>query len=65
MNDFKLSDQQQAVNEGQNPLPLYLAVNVKENNISAFDFKGNSYNCEKCHCSGEQSYFPKLELHDV
>nr|XP_056707873.1 cytosolic phospholipase A2 delta-like [Euleptes europaea] len=39
VNDFKLSDQQQAVNEGQNPLPLYLALNVKENHISAFDFK--------------------------
>ncbi|XP_048340557.1 cytosolic phospholipase A2 delta-like [Sphaerodactylus townsendi] len=39
VDDFKLSDQQQAVNEGQNPLPLYLALNVKENQISAFDFK--------------------------
>uniref|UniRef100_A0A8D0G906 Phospholipase A2 n=1 Tax=Sphenodon punctatus TaxID=8508 RepID=A0A8D0G906_SPHPU len=37
--DFKLSDQQQAVSQGQNPLPLYLALNVKENHISTFDFK--------------------------
>ncbi|XP_061468782.1 cytosolic phospholipase A2 delta-like [Rhineura floridana] len=39
VNDFKLSDQQHAVNQGQNPLPLYLALNVKENHISTFDFK--------------------------
>ncbi|XP_053129209.1 cytosolic phospholipase A2 delta-like [Hemicordylus capensis] len=39
VHDFKLSDQQRAVNQGQNPLPLYLALNVKENHISSFDFK--------------------------
>ncbi|XP_042315920.1 cytosolic phospholipase A2 delta-like [Sceloporus undulatus] len=39
VNDFKLSDQQQAVNQGQNPLPLYVALSVKENHISTFDFK--------------------------
>ncbi|XP_062974519.1 cytosolic phospholipase A2 delta-like [Elgaria multicarinata webbii] len=39
VNDFKLSDQQQAVSQGQNPLPLFLALNVKESCISTFDFK--------------------------
>uniref|UniRef100_A0A670XWH8 Phospholipase A2 n=1 Tax=Pseudonaja textilis TaxID=8673 RepID=A0A670XWH8_PSETE len=33
-----LSDQRMAVNEGQNPLPIYLAVNLKDN-YSAQDFK--------------------------
>nr|XP_033807154.1 cytosolic phospholipase A2 delta [Geotrypetes seraphini] len=34
-----LSDQQRAVNEGQNPLPLCLAMNVKDANNSTLDFK--------------------------
>ncbi|ETE63977.1 Cytosolic phospholipase A2 delta [Ophiophagus hannah] len=34
----KLSDQQQAVNEGQNPFPIYTAINVKEK-YSTMDFK--------------------------
>ncbi|XP_066474174.1 cytosolic phospholipase A2 delta-like [Tiliqua scincoides] len=39
VHDFKLSDQQKAVSQGQNPLPLYLALNVKENHASTLDFK--------------------------
>ncbi|NXR37807.1 PA24E phospholipase, partial [Zosterops hypoxanthus] len=34
----KLSDQQLAVNQGQNPLPIYLALNVKDD-FSTLDFK--------------------------
>ncbi|NXB37004.1 PA24E phospholipase, partial [Eulacestoma nigropectus] len=34
----KLSDQQQAVNQGQNPLPIYLSLNVKDD-FSTLDFK--------------------------
>ncbi|NXU83064.1 PA24E phospholipase, partial [Xiphorhynchus elegans] len=34
----KLSDQQLAVNQGQNPLPIYLALNVKDK-LSTLDFK--------------------------
>ncbi|NXK34534.1 PA24E phospholipase, partial [Piprites chloris] len=34
----KLSDQQLAVNQGQNPLPVYLSLNVKDN-FSTLDFK--------------------------
>ncbi|NXF79043.1 PA24E phospholipase, partial [Sclerurus mexicanus] len=34
----KLSDQQLAVNQGQNPLPIYLALNVKDK-YSTLDFK--------------------------
>nr|XP_006130411.1 cytosolic phospholipase A2 epsilon-like [Pelodiscus sinensis] len=37
-NNHKLSDQQQAVNWGQNPLPIYLALNVKDN-ITTKDFR--------------------------
>ncbi|XP_007437769.1 cytosolic phospholipase A2 beta [Python bivittatus] len=37
--DDKLSDQQQAVNQGQNPLPIYLALSVKEDTRSTFEFK--------------------------
>ncbi|XP_060118341.1 cytosolic phospholipase A2 epsilon-like [Heteronotia binoei] len=36
--NHKLSDQQQAVNDGQNPLPIYIAINVKEK-YSTMDFK--------------------------
>lgn len=38
----KLSDQQLAVNQGQNPLPVYLSLNVKDD-FSTLDFKGNDY----------------------
>ncbi|NXJ96221.1 PA24E phospholipase, partial [Corythaixoides concolor] len=34
----KLSDQQLAVNKGQNPLPIYLSLNVKDD-FSTLDFK--------------------------
>ncbi|NXC66409.1 PA24E phospholipase, partial [Anhinga anhinga] len=34
----KLSDQQLAVNQGQNPLPIYLSLNVKDH-FSTLDFK--------------------------
>uniref|UniRef100_A0A8D2MMW3 Phospholipase A2 n=1 Tax=Zonotrichia albicollis TaxID=44394 RepID=A0A8D2MMW3_ZONAL len=34
----KLSDQQLAVNQGQNPLPVYLSLNVKDD-FSTLDFK--------------------------
>ncbi|NXE31454.1 PA24E phospholipase, partial [Ptilorrhoa leucosticta] len=34
----QLSDQQLAVNEGQNPLPIYLSLNVKDD-FSTLDFK--------------------------
>ncbi|XP_048163106.1 cytosolic phospholipase A2 epsilon-like isoform X3 [Corvus hawaiiensis] len=35
----KLSDQQLAVKQGQNPLPIYLSLNVKDD-FSTLDFKG-------------------------
>ncbi|XP_062974525.1 cytosolic phospholipase A2 beta-like [Elgaria multicarinata webbii] len=34
-----LSEQRQALNWGQNPLPFYTAINVKDNHISTFDFR--------------------------
>uniref|UniRef100_A0A8C0GE53 PLA2c domain-containing protein n=1 Tax=Chelonoidis abingdonii TaxID=106734 RepID=A0A8C0GE53_CHEAB len=36
--NHKLSDQRQAVDQGQNPLPIYVAINVKDN-YSTLDFK--------------------------
>ncbi|CAM2115879.1 unnamed protein product [Caretta caretta] len=36
--NHKLSDQRQAVHQGQNPLPIYVAINVKDN-YSTLDFK--------------------------
>ncbi|NWT30067.1 PA24E phospholipase, partial [Cardinalis cardinalis] len=36
--NHRLSDQQAAIDRGQNPLPIYTAVNVK-NNYSTLDFK--------------------------
>ncbi|XP_075049619.1 cytosolic phospholipase A2 delta-like [Mixophyes fleayi] len=38
-NESRLSDQQAALEEGQNPLPIYLAMNVKQDTISTLDFK--------------------------
>lgn len=38
--DQKLSGQRAALERGQNPLPLYLSLNVKENNLETLDFKG-------------------------
>lgn len=38
--DRKLSGQRAALTQGQNPLPLYLSLNVKENNLETLDFKG-------------------------
>lgn len=38
----RLSDQQLAVNQGQNPLPIYLSLNVKDD-FSTLDFKGTDY----------------------
>ncbi|XP_037357643.1 cytosolic phospholipase A2 delta [Talpa occidentalis] len=37
--DQKLSEQRAALERGQNPLPLYLSLNVKENNMETLDFK--------------------------
>lgn len=38
--DQKLSGQRAALTQGQNPLPLYLSLNVKENDLETSDFKG-------------------------
>lgn len=40
MIDQKLSEQKAALERGQNPLPLYLSLNVKENHLDTFHFKG-------------------------
>ncbi|CAH6788031.1 Pla2g4d [Phodopus roborovskii] len=37
--DQKLSGQRAALEQGQNPLPLYLSLNVKENNLDTLHFK--------------------------
>ncbi|XP_026565496.1 cytosolic phospholipase A2 epsilon-like isoform X2 [Pseudonaja textilis] len=37
-NHHKLSEQRRAVNKGQNPLPIYLALNVKDN-LTTKDFR--------------------------
>lgn len=39
-NSYTLSDQRVAVDEGQNPFPIYVAINLKES-YSAQDFRGN------------------------
>lgn len=38
--DQKLSGQRAALERGQNPLPLYLSLNVKENHLETLHFKG-------------------------
>lgn len=38
--EHKLSDQREALSRGQNPLPIYCALNSKEQGLSTFDFGG-------------------------
>lgn len=38
--DHKLSDQREALSRGQNPLPIYCALNTKERNLTTFEFGG-------------------------
>ncbi|XP_048340566.1 cytosolic phospholipase A2 beta-like [Sphaerodactylus townsendi] len=35
----KITEQRKALNEGQNPFPIYAAINVKDKYISTFDFR--------------------------
>ncbi|XP_077178898.1 cytosolic phospholipase A2 beta-like [Paroedura picta] len=35
----KLTEQRKALNEGQNPLPIYTAINVKDKYVSTFEFR--------------------------
>lgn len=39
-NNHKLSDERQALNQGQNPLPIYMILNIKED-YSLSEFKGD------------------------
>nr|XP_054306437.1 cytosolic phospholipase A2 beta isoform X2 [Pongo pygmaeus] len=38
--DHKLSDQQEALSHGQNPLPIYCALNTKGQSLTTFEFGG-------------------------
>ncbi|XP_070325165.1 cytosolic phospholipase A2 beta isoform X2 [Odocoileus virginianus] len=38
--DHKLSDQREALSRGQNPMPIYCALNTKEQNLTTFEFGG-------------------------
>lgn len=42
-NNHKLSDEQQALSQGQNPLPIYMILNIKED-YSLSEFKGDGKN---------------------
>ncbi|XP_054828080.1 cytosolic phospholipase A2 delta-like isoform X2 [Eublepharis macularius] len=53
LSESKLTNQQQAVNVGQNPLPIYVALNVKESSQSSLEFK------EWCEFSPYEVGFPK------
>lgn len=47
-NPHKLTDQQQALTHGQNPLPVYLCLNVKEK-LSSRGFRGKNHVLHFCH----------------
>ncbi|XP_037017618.2 cytosolic phospholipase A2 beta isoform X2 [Artibeus jamaicensis] len=51
--DHKLSDQREALSRGQNPLPIYCALNTKEKNLTTFEFG------EWCEFSPYEVGFPK------
>lgn len=42
-NNHKLSDEQEALIQGQNPLPIYMILNIKED-YSLSEFKGDGKN---------------------
>lgn len=46
--DQKLSGQRAALERGQNPLPLYLSLSVKENSLQTLDFKGTILSPIRC-----------------
>ncbi|GAB1286755.1 Phospholipase A2 [Apodemus speciosus] len=51
--EHKLSDQRKALSRGQNPLPIYCALNSKEQGLSTFEFG------EWCEFSPYEVGFPK------
>uniref|UniRef100_A0A8C3VKP9 Phospholipase A2 n=1 Tax=Catagonus wagneri TaxID=51154 RepID=A0A8C3VKP9_9CETA len=51
--DHKLSDQREALSRGQNPLPIYCALNTKEQSLTTFEFG------EWCEFSPYEVGFPK------
>ncbi|XP_032476256.1 cytosolic phospholipase A2 beta isoform X2 [Phocoena sinus] len=51
--DHKLSDQREALSRGQNPLPIYCALNTKERNLTTFEFG------EWCEFSPYEVGFPR------
>lgn len=51
--EHKLSDQREALSRGQNPLPIYCALNSKEKGLSTFEFG------EWCEFSPYEVGFPK------
>uniref|UniRef100_A0A8C9QH78 Phospholipase A2 n=1 Tax=Spermophilus dauricus TaxID=99837 RepID=A0A8C9QH78_SPEDA len=51
--DHKLSDQREALSRGQNPLPIYCALNTKGQNLTTFEF------AEWCEFSPYEVGFPK------
>uniref|UniRef100_A0A452U3C4 PLA2c domain-containing protein n=1 Tax=Ursus maritimus TaxID=29073 RepID=A0A452U3C4_URSMA len=51
--DHTLSDQREALSRGQNPLPIYCALNTKEKNLTTFEFG------EWCEFSPYEVGFPK------
>ncbi|KAM5235435.1 cytosolic phospholipase A2 beta-like [Ctenodactylus gundi] len=51
--DHKLSDQREALSRGQNPLPIYCALNTKEHSLTTFGFG------EWCEFSPYEVGFPK------
>uniref|UniRef100_A0A8C2MYV8 Phospholipase A2 n=1 Tax=Cricetulus griseus TaxID=10029 RepID=A0A8C2MYV8_CRIGR len=51
--EHKLSDQREALSQGQNPLPIYCALNSKERGLTTFEFG------EWCEFSPYEVGFPK------
>ncbi|XP_045395078.1 cytosolic phospholipase A2 beta isoform X1 [Lemur catta] len=51
--DYKLSDQREALSRGQNPLPIYCALNTKGQSLTTFEFG------EWCEFSPYEVGFPK------
>ena len=58
--DQKLSGQRAALERGQNPLPLYLSLSVKENSLQTLDFKGTILS--PIHCVLQYTHTPKNEM---
>ena len=61
--DQKLSGQRAALERGQNPLPLFLSLSVKQNDLQTLDFKGTVLSPVHCVLQHTHTHTHTLMMH--